>query len=211
MGNEKISCIIFTAFGEIEKTVKELNIKTDDIVIAADNGLTKALQYEITPHLVVGDMDSMQFGKIPENIKVLKSSPVKDDTDTLLAVREGFQRGYRDFLIVGGLGGRLDHTIANLQVLNHIRLEGGSGVIIDDNTRCTVIREETITVSPHYRYCSLFSLGERAEGITLQGFKYPLTNATVTNFFPVGVSNEILKNDGKITVKNGSLLIIQNN
>lgn len=211
MGNEEKRCIIITAFGEIDKAAEKLNITGNDFIIAADYGYFKALEIKLTPSLVIGDMDSVSKKDIDIKTEIQKHSPIKDDTDTLLAIKEGISRGFKDFHILGGLGGRLDHTLANIQCLKFLKRQGCEGTIYDNNTLCKLIENEEITVYPDYKYFSVFCLSDMALGVCLSGFKYPLYNAEITDWFPLGVSNEIIEEKGEAKVKDGELLIIQTN
>ena len=211
MGTEKERCVIVTAFGDIEIAAKKINLSNKDFIIAADYGFYKAKEINVLPDLIVGDMDSVQEKNIPNDILFQKYSPIKDDTDTLIAIKEGIKRGFLDFIILGGLGGRLDHTLANLQCIKYVKNHGGNCYIIDNNSKCTVIKNETLTVFNDYKYFSLFCFSNKATGVTLKGFKYPLNDATVIDDFPIGVSNEIMSKEGQVTVINGELLIIETN
>lgn len=192
-------------------------IEEGDMCIAADGGYRYCKMLGITPDLVIGDMDSLdesmqedikQWEKeSPERIKIL--SPQKDDTDTLAAIKEGLTAGYRRFCLYGALGGRIEHTIANIQCLSYLRNHDSKGYIMDTNVWMTVIKDETITFPETMEgYLSLFSLGEKADGVTITGMKYLLQDAVVTNDFPIGISNEFKGEQGRITVKNGMLLVI---
>ena len=134
----------------------------------------------------------------------------KDDTDAMLAVREGLARGYRRFVLYGSLDGpRLDHTIANFQTLQFLSDHGATGCLVGKDYLVTVIRNETLRFSPDAEgILSLFCLGPDAEGITLKGLQYPLENGCLRSGFPLGVSNHFVGEAAEITVKNGSILAL---
>ena len=203
--------MIFTAYGSIDKAVQKMNVSDKDFIIAADYGYLKTKELNIIPDIVIGDMDSVNVEALPEEIEFIKFDPIKDDTDTLLAIKEGINRGYKDFVLLGGLGGRLDHTFANIQCVKYIKRLGGNCVITDNDSFCTLIKNETFVAFPGYKYLSLFCLNNSASGITITGFKYPLTDATISDWFPIGVSNEIVADKGKITVSDGEIFLIQTN
>lgn len=208
------TCFIICA-GDL--TLTDIDIKENDMCIAADGGYLYCKMLGIEPDLIIGDMDSLEENvrrdiermkeEAPEKVQIL--SPEKDDTDTLAAIKEGFAAGYRKFCLYGALGGRVEHTIANIQCLSYLKTHGAKGYIVDANTMMTVIKDETVRFQKSMEgYLSLFSLGERAEGVTITGMKYLLEDAVVTNDFPIGVSNEFMGEQGQVTVKNGMLLII---
>ena len=207
-------CIVIGA-GEL--TLPGIEVKDGDFVIAADAGFSHCERLGIEPDLIVGDFDSLKEGdgealeeirrREPERILTLPSE--KDDTDMLAAIRVGLEKGCREFFLYGGLGGRLGHTIANIQCLNYLKERGASGYLTDASGLIQVAKNETIRFEKRETgWLSLFSLGEKAEGVTLRGLKYELTDAVVTNSFPIGVSNEFIGKEAAVTVRNGTLLIL---
>ena len=183
--------------------------KKGDYVIAADNGYTALLSNEITPDMVVGDFDSL--GSIPDHPNVIQSPAEKDDTDMMLAVKQALELGYKTLLINGGLGGRLDQTHANMQILTYIAECGARGILIGRTTHVTAVKNGKISFKTTEKpggTISVFCAGDRAEGVTLKGLKYPLDNATLTNVDPIGVSNEFTDSPAIISVENGILIII---
>ena len=183
-----------------------LPIQKDDFIIAADGGVTHCAQIPLTPDVILGDFDSL--GYTPEGAQVF---PVeKDDTDVMLAVRHGLDRGYREFLIYGGMDGpRLDHTMANFQTLGFLQANGARGYLIGKHHIATVIRNETaLFPATATGILSVFCLGKDAQGVTLQGLQYTLEKGCLTADFPLGVSNHFVGEKAQITVENGSLLLI---
>ncbi len=209
------TCIIVGA-GEL--TVGEIPVKEGDFVIAADGGFAYCRRLGVEPDLILGDFDSLDEGnkraveairqERPERVQVL---PVmKDDTDMLAAMKEGLKRGFRSFdIYAAAQGRRLSHTIANIQCLNYLKENGASGRLIEAGETVFLLRDETVEfVKEQKGFLSLFSLGDRAEGVTIRNMKYLLDRATVTNAFPVGVSNEFIGEAGSVTVESGTLLVI---
>ena len=179
----------------------------DDFVIAADAGIRYLEQCGITADLVIGDFDSLDDTPIHPNTKVL--SPEKDDTDMVAAVREGIEASYSVFHIYCGTGGRIDHTIANLQVLAYLAQNDMQGFLFGKDDVITAITNRKIAFEPiRSGYISVFSHGEKSEGVYLHGLKYELENALLTNTFPLGVSNEFIEKESSISVINGTLLIV---
>jgi len=177
-----------------------------DFVIAADAGYLELVSRSITPDLVVGDFDSL--GRIPENASIALSPAEKDDTDLMLAVKQGLARGYTTFIIDGVLGGRLDHTMANIQILAYIANKGAQGLLLGRDICMTAISNATVKfISGACGYISVFSAGSVADGVTMDGLKYTLINSTLTYDNPIGVSNEFTGMPATISVKNGVIII----
>ena len=199
MGN----CVIFCA-AEFDHLLEPLT--EDDYIIAADGGLAHTRKLGITPQAVLGDFDSL--GYTPEGANVF---PVeKDDTDTMLAVRRGLTLGYKAFILYGSLDGpRLDHTIANFQTLQFLADHDAYGYLVGRDYLLTVVKNGTVRFPAGAEgTISVFCLGSDATGVTERGLHYPLEEATLTAGFPLGVSNHFTGEAAKVTVKNGSLLIL---
>lgn len=207
-------CFIICA-GDIE--ISEIPVKEGDFVIAADGGYLYCRVFAVTPDCVIGDFDSLEEAGQEELAllaqaepeKVIRLQAEKDDTDTLAAIRLGLSKGIREFHFYGALGGRLEHTIANIQSLLFLKNRGAKGYIWDGNTMLTVIKDESIAFQKEMEgTLSIFSLGEKAEGVTETGLKYKLDKAVVTNDFPVGISNEFMGKQAEISVEKGALLVM---
>lgn len=185
------------------------SVRPEDVVICADGGYRHALAWGIEPQWLVGDFDS---NRLPvEHPNVIRVKPEKDDTDMELAVRKGIQLGCQEFVIYGALGGRLDHTIANLQMLSVLLNQGIKATIRDEQNELFLLNPGTVVLNQNdFPYVSLFSFSERCEGITLVGMKYPLENAVLTNQSAgLGVSNEILESSATISFRSGTLIVIR--
>ena len=196
-------CVIFGAAGFDNLTCP---IQNNDLVIAADGGVIHCAQIGRKPDVILGDFDSL--GYVPEGAQVF---PVeKDDTDIMLSIRHGLDRGFREFLIYGGLEGpRLDHTVANFQALSYLRKHGSRGYLIGKNQIMTVIENETAVFPASAQgVLSAFCMGADAAGVTIRGLQYPLENGTLTADFPLGVSNHFVGKEAEISVQNGRLLLI---
>lgn len=182
-----------------------LNLKKEDFVIAADGGYEYLKGNRID--LVVGDFDSLSY--VPERPGVIALKPEKDDTDMLAALKEGLKRGYETFYIYGGCGGRIDHTYANIQSLAYLADRHARGYLFKEDQVITMLRNDAITFHSDMRGCvSVFAYGEKAEGVTIKGLKYPLENAVLCDSFPLGVSNEFTGKMAEISVQRGRLLVI---
>jgi len=182
-----------------------LNPAPDDFVIAADGGF--AHLNGVHADLVVGDFDSLGF--VPEGEAIVKHPAEKDDTDTMLAARLGLERGYRRFLLYGGVGGRLDHTLANIQTLAFLIANGARAALIGEGETITLIQNETLRFRAGLSgIISVFSYGAVAYGVYERGLAYALTDATLTDDNPLGVSNAFTGESAKVSVREGRLLVL---
>ena len=195
-------CVIFCAAG-FSGLLEPL---ADAFVIAADGGLQHTKKLGVAPDVILGDFDSL--GYVPAGANVF---PVeKDDTDAMLAVRHGLRAGCREFLLYGSLDGkRLDHTVANFQTLQFLADNGGFGYLIGEDYLVTVVKDGAVTFSAGAEgILSVFCMGADAEGVTIEGAQYGLTDGTLSAGFPLGVSNHFTGQETKVSVKKGSLLLL---
>ncbi len=197
------NCIIFCAGGFAGLIAP---IEQDSYVIAADGGLSHTQSLGVTPDLILGDFDSL--GYTPENATVY---PVeKDDTDAMLAVRQGLNMGFDRFFLYGTLDGpRIDHTVANIQTLQFLADRGATGYLIGTTQIATLLQQGSL----HFPAgcsgtVSVFCLGNDAENVTLKGLHYPLEKGRLTAGFPLGVSNHFTGKGATISVEKGTLLVI---
>lgn len=177
-----------------------------DFVIAADAGYAELIRQGVKPDLVVGDFDSL--GEVPAGETVVRHPVMKDDTDMMLAVKLGLERGYRDFRLYGALGGRLDHTLANIQTLGYLAARDAHGVIVGD-VCLAAVKNGVLRFRAEARgTISVFCLGVPARGVFLEGLLYPLTDYTMTPDFPIGVSNEFTGAPSSVRVRDGCLVAV---
>lgn len=221
MVKEQKDCIIIGA-GELDMQNTDLQHENwqEAYVLAVDGGYGYCRQAVIEPDVVIGDFDSLdiryreEIAHMEENCpeKIIRLKPEKDDTDMLAAIKYGLEKGCAVFRIYAGCGGRLDHTLANIQCLLYIKKRGGEGSLINTDSRIFVLKDESAAFGKKQRGCmSLFAMGEKAEGVTLKGFKYPLEEAVITNDFPIGISNEFTGAESSITVRKGELIVVLEN
>ena len=196
-------CVIFCAAGFDGLLAP---IPEDALVIAADGGLRHTQALGLQPDIILGDFDSL--GYIPADSRVY---PVeKDDTDAMLAIKKGLEKGCTEFFLYGGMdGSRVDHTVANFQALLFLKNHGARGFLLGISQIATVLQNETLTFPADFRgNFSLFCLGADAAGVTLRGLKYSLEKGSLTAGFPLGVSNSFTGESAAVTVEKGSLLAI---
>ena len=185
--------------------------KGDDLKISADCGYENAKKLGIVPDFAVGDFDSGNRAEFPRETEIIEVPAEKDFTDTQLAVDVALEHGADYIVIIGGLSGRLDHTMSNLSLLEKLWALGIRAIITDGKNRARYI-ERTSELVPHagFKYLSLIAADKEAKGVSIEGCKYPLKNAKLTrtnNSFTT--SNEILKNCALVSVKKGGLYIIE--
>ena len=205
-------CLIIGA-GDL--TMGEITVGKEDYVIAVDGGLSYCGILNVEPDKIIGDFDSVSEKEKEAIYSLLEQVPglvmelpvEKDDTDMLAALKYGLELGYTDFRIYAGTGGRFDHTLANIQCLLYLKNHGATGYLVDGTGMMLVIQNEAV----HFRkelegYLSLFSLGKEAKGITIRGLKYPLEDYTLTNDYPIGISNEFIGEESSIQVEDGELV-----
>jgi len=178
-----------------------------DLVIAADAGYDAMIAIGMKPDLLVGDFDSLAVRPADVPLRVFPAE--KDDTDTGLALSEGWARGYRDFTLYGADGGRVDHYLANLALLGSLSRRGAHAKLVGTAFDVYALTDGTLVLPQREQgtVVSVFCHGECAEGVTLKGLKYPLHLATLTCDHPLGVSNEIVKPVASVTVVKGTLLV----
>lgn len=209
--------IIITSYIEHPFPMKQ-KIGADDFIICTDGGYDIAKKNKIRPHLLLGDFDSVSgdYDSLARNlshkIDILKFNPEKDFTDLDLALKEAYRRRFSHVEIWGGLGGRLDHTVANLQILTHYSRQFEALQILDGRNRCFVFYgdpQKTHTIPrQESSYLSLFSMSEQCCGLSISGVKYPLQDHILTRTFPLGVSNEFTDTQAELTLTDGTLLVV---
>lgn len=177
------------------------------MVIACDKGCLYLQQAGIRPGLFVGDFDSFP-GPLPGEIPVLDLPREKDDTDTMAAMRWALAHGYGEIYLYCALGGRLDHLLGNLQAGAFAVERGARVMILGARDTLYLLGSGSLTLPPQPgRSLSLLSLSDRCTGVTIQGVKYPLVNAELTNRFPIGVSNE-WESTAELSVQAGILAVL---
>ena len=180
----------------------------DDYVVFCDSGLKHLEHLQVQPSLIVGDFDSHENPHLDAETIVLPCE--KDDTDTVYAVKEAINRGFDDFLLIGIVGARLDHTLGNVSILLHLDLLGKKGCIIDDYSEMEIVSDEPVFICDQYSFFSLLNITGCAKGITITGAKYTLDSGEITCEYQNGISNEVLPGrTAQVTVGCGKLLLIK--
>ena len=183
-------------------------LSDDDYIVFCDSGLKHMEKLAVKPSLIVGDFDSHENPQLDIETIVLPCE--KDDTDTVFAVKEAIKRGYKEFLMIGVVGARLDHTLGNVYILELLDEIGLNGRIIDDYSEMELVTQEPAYVEDSYAYFSLINITGIAKGITIENAKYLLKDGEIKCGYQYGVSNEVLRgNKAKIFVNEGKLLLIK--
>lgn len=196
--------------GEIEDLEFHKGIVEEcDLVICADGGVIYAKKMGIAPDVIVGDFDScdIEFVRSFEGAEIIKFPSEKDKTDTELAVDYAIERGQKHILLLGSTGSRLDHTLANIGLLKTMLDRGVKGEIVNEKNRAFIV-EERAKLRAKGHYISLIPFAGDVSGITLRGFKYPLRDGTLRMGSSLGISNELVEEEGEIIVKKGFLLVV---
>ncbi len=183
-------------------------LREDDYVIYCDSGLRHREALGAEPSLIVGDFDSHENPNLPVETIVLPRA--KDDTDTVYAVREAVKRGFNEFLLIGVIGARLDHTIGNVSILLKLDSLKKKATIVDDYSEMEIVSRKKAKIDGEVSYFSLLAVDGTARGITITGAKFPLSDAEITPEYQYGVSNEVLPGQtAAVTVKEGRLLLVK--
>ena len=209
---ERKKAFIYTGGTVFDEYVIERPEATD-LIIAADAGYLTAQRMGITPDVLLGDFDTLGTENIPEGIECLRMPAEKDDTDTQLAVQVALERGATEIVIVGGLGGRVDHTLSSLAILEMLwerKERRVYAIFTDGKNRARFIRNSGVILPhEHYRFFSLIAADEKVKGITLEGCKYPLKNGQILRTHQWAVSNEIVGNCALIEIRRGGVWVIE--
>ena len=204
-----MKAFIYTG-GKINKENITEHPKGDDLVIAADSGYRNALALGEKPTLVLGDMDSLGTESIPDGVEKLTVPAEKDFTDTQLAVDTAIKQGATEIVIVGGIDGRLDHTLSNLSILEDLNAKGIFVHITNGYNRVRLVNSTSILIPRSgFKYLGLICLSEKAKGVSIEGCKYPLKNAKLQRTFQFAVSNEIVGNCALISVRKGLICLVE--
>lgn len=184
-----------------------LNPVKGDFIIAADGGLKSLEMLSVKADLIIGDFDSL--GQIPKGSNVVRYPVEKDDTDTMIAVKEGLNKNYKTFVIYGGLGGRFDHTYANIQLLTYIAGHNAIGYLLGEGIVITSIMNNALYLNKEKKgIISVFSSTSESKGVSISGLKYELKDSILTNQISIGVSNEFIGKESMIKVEDGILVVM---
>ena len=200
--------------GGVDKTSLESPIQENALVIAADSGYdnAKALGYAERCDFIVGDFDSTKEKVFCSRAKIIRVPSEKDETDTQLAINTAIENGADELYIIGGLTGRLDHTLSNIYLLESLTNSGIYACICDGKNRVRYLKERSslLIQKSEYKYFGLLPADREAKGVTIDGAKYPLKNAKLTRNDPsFAISYEVTENFAMVSTKKGGLFVIE--
>ena len=233
---QKQRCVIIGA-AEIQNYEKiKKYFRNDDYYIYCDAGLKHQEALGVWPNLIIGDFDSYSKAEMERKYQEIKNAHEdslnqnqkqaqaaarkppelivlpceKDDIDTVFAVKEAMRRNFAEFLLVGVIGQRLDHTLANVSILYMLDEAGKEGRILDDYSEMQLVSGSPVRIDDTCAYFSLLNVSGQAEGVTITHAKYPLQDAAIHCDYQYGVSNEVLPGEtAEVTVARGKLLLIK--
>lgn len=195
--------------GKINKQNITEHPKGDDIKIAADSGYENAIALGEKPDILLGDFDSISV-RPDKDIETVEVPSEKDFTDTQLAIETAVRKGADDIVIIGGLSGRLDHTLSNLSALEDLWSKRIHAVATDGFNRVRYIDSSSALIPrSHYKYLSVIAVSDVLKGVDIEGCKYPLKNAKISRSFQFAVSNEIVGNCALIAIRKGKAFIVE--
>ncbi|MBD2869795.1 thiamine diphosphokinase [Paenibacillus arenilitoris] len=189
-------------------------INPEDVLIGADSGARFLVAHGLSPDISIGDFDSVSGGELAairqRSGRTIACDPVdKDYTDTEMAFRLALDMKPRELVLLGALGTRFDHTLANVHLLALADARNVNAVIVDEHNKIVLTSGEATIVQEGFPNVSLLPLTMEVSGITLTGFQYPLTDATLSIGQSLGISNVLVRSTGTIRISDGLLLIIQ--
>ena len=212
-----MKCIIISG-GHIDDVfaVEWLKQNKYDLLIAADSGMNFLHRNNIEPDIIAGDFDSVSSASLDaftnrNDVEILRLNPIKDDTDTEFVIREAIRRGATEITVLGATGTRLDHVLGNMHLLGIGVQEGVQIQLVDAHNRIRMISGE-VEIKRQEQFgdfVSFLPIDGTVKGVTLEGFKYPLENATISSFSSLGISNEIVEEAACVKIKHGVLLMIE--
>lgn len=204
--------------GNIEQSfaLEEYEKRKPEIVIGVDRGVEFLYHNGILPTHIVGDFDSASpdvfaYYKKDASIPIRELNPIKDASDTEIAIRLAIELGVEELYILGGTGTRLDHVWANVQTLKVAHDAGVKAYILDHHNRISLVEQQaTLSRENAYGpYFSVFPLGGTVSDFSIRGAKYPLKNYTLCPYDSLTVSNEFLENDVHISFPRGLVILME--
>ena len=183
-------------------------LRENDFAVYCDCGLRHAERLGLRPSLIVGDFDS--HPRPDTEVETIVLPREKDDTDSVFAVKEALRRGYEDFLLIGMIGERFDHSFGNVSLLLFLDSLGKKAKILDDYSEMEIVSRQTAEMDGSCAYFSLLNISGTARDITIRGAKYPLSGGEIASEYQYGISNEVLPGEtATVSVGEGRLLLVR--
>ena len=202
-------CVIIAGSPETNSEFIKRTVTDNDFVICADKGYLYAKNAGIAPDVVVGDFDSF-CSEITDDCEVISLNPIKDDTDTFHSIDIAIERGYTEFTIIGALGGRIDHSFANISALEYISEKGAKGILLSEKERVEFLPKGEYRYSYKGKTFSLFPFGCSEVCVTYEGVFYPLDKFRIKSGLSLGISNVFTSDESKINIYDGNAILIIN-
>ncbi|MHA6484032.1 thiamine diphosphokinase [Paenibacillus sp. strain BS8-2] len=211
--NAMLQKIIITTGGSLGSWAVPY-IEKGSLLIGADSGALFLIEQGFKPDIAIGDFDSVSTDELmrvrSHSVRMIECDPIdKNFTDTEMAFRLALDLKPEKILMLGALGTRFDHSLANVHLLALADENGIAAEIIDETNRIMIISQTTFVTRHHHPQLSLLPLSSYVTGITLEGFQYPLHEATLTIGQSLGISNVMIGEQGVIRLNEGRLLVIQ--
>jgi thiamine pyrophosphokinase len=185
-------------------------IPENAFIAAADGGFDFLVKNGITPDFIIGDFDSTKL--LPSGKEVITLPERKDETDIGAAIRILRERGFTEFHIFGGTGGRFDHTLGNIVLACSVSKNGGEAFLYGKDFTLTAVTNGEISFPETASgTISIFAFGGEAVGVTLKGLLYPLDEAVLKPEFPLGISNSFIGQKSTVRVERGTVVVVVNN
>jgi thiamine pyrophosphokinase len=183
-------------------------LRSDNFYIFCDSGLRHLEGLGVQPSLIIGDFDSHENPHLP--IETITLPREKDDTDTVFAVKEALKRGFEDFLLIGAVGARFDHSMGNVSILLYLDTLGKKALLVDDYSEMEIVSRGVCRVGPEFPYFSLVNISGVAKGVRVENAKFPLDDAVISCEYQYGISNEpLVGKTAVISVDEGRLLLVR--
>jgi len=200
-----MKAIIIASGNIIKKEIFDEIYSESDFIICADGGLNYLDSLNVKPNLIVGDFDSANINLLEKykNVEIKKYPAEKNFTDTEIAIEEAIACGFNEITIFGATGTRLDHTMANILLIERYIKNGISIRIVDNNNYISILNKDITINKKEGYFLSIIPISEYIDGITLKGMKYPLLDVKVNRGSTLCVSNEIIAESAEINIKNG--------
>ena len=204
-------CVIIGGVRILDTAKVKSYINESDFIMACDSGIEVAGELGIKPNLIIGDFDSCD--KPNTDIETITLPEAKDDTDTMFAAKEAVKRGFDEVVLLGVIGERIDHTLANVYILSYLEKQGVKGLIVDDYSESLIIGENGVNIgkiSDKFSYFSLICLEGEVDGVTIKNAKFPLENGKITPKHQYATSNEVLPGEvAEVSIEKGNVLLIK--
>lgn len=209
MGNKKVKCMIVSGAPDDDYEFLKEKLNETSYIIAADSGYLKCVKAGIVPDLIIGDFDS---SPVPEvDTEILQLPAEKDDTDTFYCVKKAIELGYSDIEILCAIGNRADHNYSNMLCLDYCKKNNVKCSITNLRNKLQLVDHEIIIDDSKYKYFSLFAFLGSVSGLSIKDAYYELDDVDMKPYEQYAQSNCFKGKPAKITVKKGTILLIQSN